>query len=136
MAVAEPRRVALDLGPGEVTLREFVSAVVRSEVAAFRERAADRSVLRSLTDGALAEGTLVGKITSGRVQIGTDIDADVENAVGIDERAAVDAALLAYTDGLYEVVVDDEPVVSLDHVVQVSTGMSVMFIRLVALSGG
>lgn len=125
-AVLEPRRVPLDLAAGATTLRLIVSSVVRSEVAAFQGRSAERSVVEVLTDGAVEEGALVGRIVSG----------EAEPAVPVDVEAAIDVALLAHADGLYQVVIDDVPINSLDDEVALSARSSLMFIRLVALSGG
>lgn len=129
-AAVEPRSVELDLAPGSTSLRSLIAATVRSEVAAFHAREADRSTLRVLTSGDTASGRAQGKITSGK----TTAKGPGE-AIEVDVDAAIEAALLAHHDGLYQVVVDDEPVDALDDVVQVSPTTSVMFIRLVALSG-
>src|SRR4051794_16698695 len=95
----------LDLPVGQpVPLRTIVDAVVRAEVAAFRARAEEQRFVRVLTETALAEGIAAGAVRSGGSERATEVD--VEQAVA--------TALLAHQDGLYKVIVDDEPVDSLD----------------------
>jgi hypothetical protein len=118
--------VDIDLEPGPVTLRALIDAVVRAEVVRFRQRAEEQTFVRVLTDRALAEGLQSGAVLSG----------GREAAVEVDEDAAVAAALLAQEDGLYQVLVDDEPVDSLDDVVQFGEQTRLLFLRLVPLSGG
>lgn len=116
--------VALPEGP--TALRTLIEAIVRSEVAAFIQRADDERFVRVLTEKAIDEGLVAGTIRSGGRETASAVDAD----------EAVATALLAHTDGLYQVMVDDEPVDDLDHVVTLRDGLPVMFVRLVALAGG
>lgn len=109
-----------------LALRALLDAVVRAEVTAFRARAEENSLLRVLTERQIAEGVDAGVIRSGAAEAATDADED----------AAVDTALLAFTDGLYSVLIDDEPVESLDEVVVIAPEMRLLFLRLVALAGG
>jgi hypothetical protein len=118
--------VDVDLDPGTVTLRALIDAVVRAEVRRFRERAEEQTFVRVLTEQALAEGLQAGAVHSG----------GREAAAEVDEVAAVAAALLAQQDGLYQVLVDDEPVDDLDDVVQFGEHTRLLFLRLVPLSGG
>jgi len=122
--VAE-RDVSLELDP-DPTLRDVIAAVVASEVAEFDRRREERTFISVLTEHALADGTERGAIRSG----GADAGATVSIA------AATSTALLAFEDGLYQVYIDDEPIESLDHVVQIGAGTRLMFLRLVALAGG
>jgi hypothetical protein len=112
---------------GAVTLREFISAVVRQEVAAFRERQEQRQVLRALTAAQIAEGAAKGKIDSG---------GRPETETAVDEAAAVANALQAFEDGLYYVFVDDAQQTALGEPVRLRDGSRVTFLRLVALAGG
>lgn len=109
-----------------VPLRAVVEAVVRAEVDAFRRRSEEQRFVRVLTDRALADGLAAGAVRSGGSERATDVDAD----------EAVATALLAYEDGLYKVIVDDEPVDSLDTPVHLHAGSRLLFLRLVALAGG
>ncbi|HEX7276868.1 MAG TPA: hypothetical protein VF244_05790 [Acidimicrobiales bacterium] len=120
---------ALDLDlptDGPVPLRTIVEAVVRAEVAAFRLRAEEQRFVRVLTERSLAEGAERGVVRSGGGEAATAVDPDM----------AVGAALLAHQDGLYQVVVDDEPVADLDTPVALRPDSRLLFLRLVALAGG
>ena len=119
--------LALPIPEGDtVTLRDFIDAVVRAEVAAFRARAEENSFLRVLTERQIAEAIETGAIRSG----------ERESAAEVDDDAAVATALLAFTDRLYSVLIDDEPVENLDDTIKVSPDMRLLFLRLVALAGG
>jgi hypothetical protein len=118
--------VDLDVAAGSVPLRSLIDAVVRSEVKAFQDRAERRAFLRVLTEQSLAEGLAAGAVRGGGVEPQADVDPD----------AAVATALEAHADGLYRVLVDDEPVDSLDAAVVVGPGTRLLFLRLVALAGG
>lgn len=109
-----------------MTLRWLIDAVVRSEVKAFQDRAERRAFLRVLTEESLAEGLAAGAVRSGGVEPQAEVDPD----------EAVSTALVAHADGLYRVLVDDEPVDSLDAVMEVGPGTRLLFLRLVALAGG
>lgn len=118
--------VELALAPGPVALRDLIEAVVRAEVRAFAARVEQRGFLRVLTDEALAAALAAGAVRSDAVEAGPPVDED----------EAVATALLAGSDGLYQVVVDGEPVADLDAVVDLRTDAQLLFLRLVALSGG
>lgn len=116
----------LDLTAGTLPLRALVEAVVRAEVAAFGERARMRSVLNVLTERGLSERLATGAVRHGESEATTDVD--------IDE--AVAAALEAHGDGIFKVLVDDEPVDELDELVTLRPDSRLLFLRLVALAGG
>jgi len=109
------------------TLRDFIAAVVRQEVAAFQERQEQRQVLRALTAAQIAEGAVKGKIDSG---------GRPETETAVDEAAAVANALQAFEDGIYYVFLDDTQQTALDEPVRLRDGSRVTFLRLVALAGG
>ena len=109
-----------------VPLRTVVEAVVRAEVDAFRRRAEEQRFVRVLTDRAIADGLAQGSVRSGGSEAATAVDTD----------RAVAAALLAHQDGLYKVIVDDEPVHDLDASVRLHPDSHLLFLRLVALAGG
>lgn len=109
-----------------VPLRAVVDAVVRAEVHAFQKRAEQQRFVQVLTERALAEGLASGSVRSGGLEQATEVDVD----------QAVATALLAFEDGLYKVIVDDEPVDALDTPVQLHPASRLLFLRLVALAGG
>ena len=113
-------------GGDRLTLRALISRVVRDEVAAFRQRQAERKLIRALTARQIEEGADKGKIDMG----GRDLDQKV------DEDAAIGAALQAFEDGLYLVVVDGEEHKELDREVYLQPDSRVTFVRLTLLAGG
>jgi len=113
-----------------VPLRALVEAVVRAEVRAFGQRSEERRFVRVLTERALAEGVARGAVRSG------GSEGTTEAAPPVDVEEAVVAALLAHEDGLYKVIVDDEPVDDLDTPVRLRPDSRLLFLRLVALAGG
>ncbi|MEA2825905.1 MAG: hypothetical protein QOG43_344 [Actinomycetota bacterium] len=117
-----------------VPLRTLIDAVVRSEVQAFRLRSEEQRFVRVLTERSLADGIERGSFRSGGQSVGP-IDG-TEAAADVDVEEAVAAALLAHEDGLYQVIVDDEPVAHLDSRVDLRPDSRLLFLRLVALAGG
>jgi hypothetical protein len=116
-----------DLSPGEaITLRQLISHVVRAEVTAFKERQAERRLLKALSAREIAEGLASGKVDSG----GSDLNQPV------DPEQAVATAIEAFGDGLYLVVVDGQEVKSLDAPITLSESSQLTFIRLTMLAGG
>lgn len=116
----------LKLPAGPVTLTELLTAVVHAEAAGYARRAEERTLIRVLTPQALAAELQTGRVLSGA--------ADPVAAVNVDE--AVDTALLAYTDGLFKVFVDDIEIENLDTAVDLTGTPTVLFLRLVPLAGG
>jgi hypothetical protein len=56
--------------------------------------------------------------------------------VPIDTGAAVDAALLAFADGLFKVFVADRELADDDAPVALADGAQLLFLRLMPLAGG
>jgi hypothetical protein len=111
---------------GATTLRDLIGQVVRHEVAAFKQRQADRKFIHALTARQIEEGAARGKIDMG----GRDLNQEV------DPEQAVATALEAFEDGLYLVVVDELEQRSLDNQVFLNPDSRVAFVRLVMLAGG
>ncbi len=109
-----------------ITLRDLIGHVVRAEVAAFKERQAERRLLRALTARQIADGLAAGKVQAG----GSELDQQV------DQDQAVATAVEAFADGLFLVVVDETEVKDLDAVVPVTASSRLTFIRLTMLAGG
>jgi hypothetical protein len=122
-----PLPVELDKGGAGVQLRDVVSSIVRSEVAAFKKRQSDRQFLRALTAKQIEEG-----VNKGKIEIGVS-DVPLQT---VDEDEAVAAALQAFEDGLYLVVVDDEEQRSLNSQIPIHGDSRITFIRLTLLAGG
>jgi hypothetical protein len=123
---------------GRVPLRELLAAVVRAEVAAYLDRAEQRSLVRVLTERSLAEAVGHGAVRPAPPEQGPEPTpgAGPARAVGVDADEAVATALLAFTDGLYHVFVDDEQVEDIERVVEVGPDTRLLFLRLVPLAGG
>jgi hypothetical protein len=114
-------------GDGGVTLRQVIEHVVREEVAAFQKRQQDRVMYRVLTARQIEEAAQRGKIDAGGSEVPPQ-DVDPDTAVG--------TALLAFEDGLYFVVVDDQQARELDQQVYLRPDSRITFVRLTLLAGG
>ncbi|MEZ6235178.1 MAG: hypothetical protein R3B68_13400 [Phycisphaerales bacterium] len=113
-------------GGDGMTLRRLIEGVVRAEVAAFRTRAEARRVDRVFSRDDIAKGAAKGKVAPGAT----------ETPAEVDEAAAIEAALQAFEDGLYLVVVDAREIRRLDERIAVGPGSTVTFLRLTLLAGG
>jgi hypothetical protein len=118
-----------DLGEGEggepLTLRKLITHIVREEVSAFRERQQERKVFKALTAAQIDAGLAKGKVDMG----GTDLKQ------GVDEEQAVAAALQAFEDGIYLVILDGEEQRELDKQIYLQPDSRITFVRLAMLSG-
>jgi hypothetical protein len=113
-------------GDGDpLTLRVLIARIVCEEVKAFRERQEERKVFRALTAARIEEGVARGKVDMG----GTDLKQQV------DEEQAVAAALQAFEDGLYLVVLDGEEQRDLGKQIYLHPDSRITFLRLAMLSG-
>ncbi|MEX1230413.1 MAG: hypothetical protein WEB58_09240 [Planctomycetaceae bacterium] len=112
---------------GSTTVRELIAEIVRDQVKQFDDRQKQRQFLRVLTERDIAEGVERGKIESGQ----TDVPLQP-----VDVEAAVETALLAFQDGLYLVVIDEENVTSLDDRRTIRPDSHITFVRLTLLAGG
>ena len=119
----QERDLALALPPGPVTARQIVEAAVTAKVAAYQARAGEASLVRVLTDQAL-----LADLNQGAVRMG-----DEGPAGPVDVTVAVEAALVAFDDGMFKVFVGDREV---QELVEVPDGAAVLFLRLVPLAGG
>ena len=111
---------------GAVTLRSLLGHVVRQEVVAFENRQAERRLLHALTAKQIDEGLAKGKVDSG----GSTLDQKVEVDV------AIAAAIEAFQDGLFLVVLDETEIKDLDAPATLSEASRLTFIRLSLLAGG
>ena len=123
--------LVLDLPPGQVTARQLIEAAVTAEVAAYRARAEEASLVRVLTQKALLADLERGAVRNGEAQ-----EAQAREAGSVDVGGAVDTALLAFGDGLFKVFVGDRELTDDAAAVSVADGAAVLFLRLVPLAGG
>ncbi len=117
--------LALALPPGPVTAGQLIEAAVAAEVAAYEARAEEAGLVRVLT-----EKWLLDDLDRGAVRVG-----DVAPAGPVDLGAAVEAALLAFDDGIFKVFVDDSELAG-PASIDLTDGANVLFLRLVPLAGG
>ena len=122
-----PWELPLETGTEQLPLRDFITRVVRSEVAAFQDRQERRRFVQALTASEIEQAAAAGKVDMGGREAETE---------PVDPDQAVTTALQAFTDGLYYVFVDDEQQEDLDRPVTLNPGSKVTFLRLVALAGG
>lgn len=115
-----------DDGDGGRTLRDVIEAVVRYEVSAFQKRQSSRQFLKALTAKEIEDAADIGKVTMGQSDVGIQ-EVDVEQAIG--------AALVAFEDGMFLVVIDEKVFKSLDEAVFLNPDSQLTFVRLTLLSG-
>jgi len=109
----------------DLRLRHIIEYVVRHEVREFRRRQQSRRFDRVLSETWIAESAARGKVDPASRDF--DQQVDIETAVG--------AALQAFEDGLYLVIIDDIERRSLDEPVRLREDSRLVFIRLVFLAG-
>jgi hypothetical protein len=110
---------------GGLTVRELITRIVRHEVLAFKQRQEDRRLVHVLSAREIEAGVAKGKIDSG----GRELNQKV------DEGQAIAAALEAFEDGLYLVVIDGEEHRELDRQIYLKPDSRITFVRLVFLAG-
>jgi hypothetical protein len=123
--------LVLDLPAGKVTARQLIEAAVIAEVDAYQARGQEASLVRVLTRKALLEDLELGAVRLGEAQ-----ESKAQDAVPVDMADAVDTALLAFGDGLFKVFVGDRELTDDAAPVSLADGASLLFLRLVALTGG
>lgn len=113
-------------GDGDnLTLRELIARVVRSEVGSFDRRERARRFVRVLSDVEIDAAAARGRVDpGGRPMTGP---VDVDQAVG--------AALQGFEDGLYLVILDGTEQRDLDREVFISPDSKLVFLRLTFLAG-
>ncbi|HML47601.1 MAG TPA: hypothetical protein PKE04_12725 [Clostridia bacterium] len=107
------------------TLRQMIEHIAGTNAAAYNAKAADSDLIRYLLQDEIESQAATGKVGFGRRYGQADADP----------HESVQAALLAFTDGLYRVFVDEAEVLALDEAIPLREGSSVAFIRLVFLAG-
>lgn len=107
------------------TLQELLTMLVQSSVKAFIERQNTSSILPYLTEQEVQQSAETGKIGFGHV----------EDTRTPDEQQAIEAALLAFKDGLYRVFLRDEELTELTAPLSLQENDTLVFIRLTMLAG-
>jgi hypothetical protein len=117
-----------DVGEGgdHVTLRDLITRIVRGEVEAFKKRQNQQRLVHALTAREIDASAAKGKVDMG----GQDLEQSV------NEDTVIGAALQAFEDGLYLVILDGEEQRELDREVYLQPDSRITFVRLVMLAGG
>ena len=121
----------LDGAPCTASARQLITAAVTAEVAAFQARAEEATLVRVLTEKALLDD-----LAAGAVRLGGPRDEAEPQAPAVDLVGAIEAALLAFEDGIFKVFVGDDELTSDDEQVTIADGTALLFLRLVPLAGG
>jgi len=110
---------------GGLTLRQLITRIVQAEVEAFTQRQQQRRLTKVLSPAQIEHGLEKGKVD----MAGNKLQQEVK------PEAAVAAALQAFEDGLFLVVVDETEQRDLDAQIYIQPGSRITFIRLVFLAG-
>ena len=108
------------------TLRELIACMVNQGVERYNERLRSGEQNKALSETEIHDMSQVGKIAFG-------IPFGEREA---NSQKAVDAALLAFNDGLYRFFVGEQEITELDVPLQLCEGDTIAIIRLVMLTGG
>ena len=108
------------------TLREMITGIVYDSVQSFKDRQSEQNLIPYLTELVIGASASSGKVGFG--MINDDRQPDVYQAI--------ETALLAFSDGLYRVFVNEEEVNQLDAPLVLSDGDEVIFMRFTMLAGG
>src|SRR6266487_1059958 len=92
-------------GGEPLTLRQLITRVVVREVESFKQRQQERRFVRILTERQIEQGLARGRVDSGGRELHQEVDAE----------AAVAAALQAFEDGIYLVILDGDEQRDLDR---------------------
>jgi hypothetical protein len=125
--------LVLALPSGEVTARQLIEAAVAAELAAFQARAEEARLVRVLTKKSLDADLAHGAVRTGGPPDHGEFATVEPGQVCLAD--AVDAALLAFGDGLFKVFVGERELAG-DAALPVADGAALLFLRLVPLTGG
>lgn len=118
--------IPYELDTCPATLRELIVCMVEQGVEGYNKRLRSGAQTKALSETEIQDMSQVGKIVFG-VPFGEK---------EADPQKAVDAALLAFTDGLYRFFINEQEVTALDAPLQLWEGDTIAIIRLVMLTGG
>lgn len=117
--------VPYELDDSITNVRDLICSMVRVCVRDYNDRMENREVLSALSEKDLNDMAAGGKISFG-INYG-------ENKQ--DEDAAVENAILSFTDGIYRIFIDDRAMTDLDEAVTLTQNSAITFVRLTMLSG-
>jgi hypothetical protein len=126
--------LVLALPAGEVTARQLIEAAVAAALEGFKSRTEEAGLVRVLTKKSLDADLARGAVRTGGPR--DDAGAPVGEPNQVSLADAVDAALLAFCDGLFKVFVGDRELLDDGPALPVTDGAALLFLRLVPLAGG
>lgn len=116
-----------DMGDGDdYTLRHLIEHLVRHEVRKFEGRQEQNQFIRALSQAEIQAAAKLGRVQMG----GTDVPVQK-----IDVEQAINTAWVAFEDGLFLAVIDEQQVKSLDQTICLHEDSRITFIRLTMLTG-
>ncbi len=121
--VLERRELVLQETPGN--LEELITAIVALQLKELADKQGRGELIPYLTRGEIRERGISGKIGFGTVY----------NNKPPELEQAVEAALLAFEDGLYKVFLREEAFTRLHEPMEIGEGDELVFIRFTMLAG-
>ncbi|MCH1624554.1 hypothetical protein [Fredinandcohnia quinoae] len=115
----------LELKNQPTSLRALITEVISMKVEEYNDKALDSPLVQYLSFDEIETEIQTGKVGFGYRT--NEQKADVEKAI--------ETAILAYTDGLYRVFVEDKEIEKLDEPLTIQEGDILTFIRFTMLSG-
>lgn len=114
-----------EVSDAAITLTGLIRFVVTENVKGYNAKKTDADFVRLLTQEDIDAQAVTGKVGFGR-RFG---------AKDAHRQKAVEAALLAFSDGLYRAFIDEREILALDEELLLHEGSKIAFIRLTFLSG-
>ena len=125
-ASVAPTVYDLPLGAdGFFSARELITELVKSGVAAYKEKTEQPEILKCLTKEEIADKAQSGKISFGAVY----------NEKTADPAHAIDNAIQCFEDGIYRIFLNDRALETLDEQLTVTQNDTFTFVRLTMLAG-
>lgn len=125
-ASVAPTVYDLPLGAdGFFTVRELITELVKSGVAAYNEKLKQPQILKCLTKQEIDDKAQSGKISFGAVY----------NEKTADPAHAVDNAIQCFEDGIYRIFLNDRALEHLDERITITEKDFFTFVRLTMLAG-
>jgi hypothetical protein len=118
-------RLPIELSHTPQTLRELIEALVAWNVQGLLERQQEQALFPYLNEEEVQERAEIGKVGFGAIY----------NESTPDLSKAIDTAILAFTDGLFRVFINDEEMNSLDEPLVLKDHDAITLIRLTMLAG-
>lgn len=123
--IIDKATLSIELLETKTTFRSLLTAIVQQQVRAYNLQKITPIVLNILSTKQLNQASQEGKISFG----------DTENTTIAQEEAAIKTALEAFEDGLFAVFLNDDPIESLEQIVELNQDSVFTFIRLTFLAG-